>query len=196
LSAEIAALVRSAGLPHVDTVATSLGCMVAAQTLGDHGIPYGRAVLIGAFTVLDSRRLRLTNRIVSLLPRRLYQLGAPLLMAWVCGPVGNGRRHPFFGWIRRSDPTQVVKRTRWEIDRDFALELKKLTRPTLVLMGSEDRFVRDVDTEVAAITRALSHPESEVRMVPDAGHVFLPSGAAQTAVRAIRMFLNYSKEEV
>jgi pimeloyl-ACP methyl ester carboxylesterase len=193
-SAEIAALVRDAGLPPVDVVASSLGCIAAAQAVADHGVACDRLALVGPFTVLDSRRLRGARWVTALLPRRLYELAAPLLMGWICGPIGDGWRHPFFRWIRSSDPRQVVKRTGWEIDRDFSLDLKKLTQPTLVLLGAKDRFVPDVDDEAAALITALSNSESEVRLIPEAGHVLLTSGAVREAVQLIETFFRTARE--
>lgn len=194
LSAEVAALVAEAGLGKVDVVASSIGSIVAAQAIGDHAMVSGRIALVGPFTVLDSRRLRGVKRLTELMPRRLYQATAPLLMGWVCGPVGDGRRHPFFGWIRRSDAHQVAKRTGWEIDRDFTPEIKKLTQPVLVILGTDDRFVVSVGQEVAALSAALQNPDAEVRLIPGAGHVLLPSRAVSEAVRLIEHYLGSPDE--
>lgn len=188
-AAEVAELVRDAGLGEVDVVASSLGSVAAAQAVAEHGMSCRRLALVGPFTVLDSRRLRVVKAMTELMPRRLYRVTAPLLMAWVCGPVGDGRRHPFFRWIGRSDPQQVAKRTGWEIDRDFSSALERLTQPVLVLMGAEDRFVTSVEAEVATITRVLGNADSEVRVLPGAGHVMLPRRAVAETVRLIQEFL-------
>jgi pimeloyl-ACP methyl ester carboxylesterase len=82
----------------------------------------------------------------------------------------------------------------WEIDRDFSIDLKKLTQPTLVLLGAKDRFVPDVDDEAAALITALSNSESEVRLIPEAGHVLLTSGAVREAVQLIETFFRTARE--
>ncbi len=188
-SREVAELVRAHVPGEVDVLAASLGSIAAAQAIGDHGLPARRVVLVGTFTRVADTRLRANNLLVAVSPRRVYQALAPLLMAWVCGPVGDGRRHAFFRNVRRSDPTQVVKRTRWEIGRDFAPELAKIAAPTLVLMGERDRFVPDLDEQLDVLRRLVSRPGSELRTVAGAGHVLLPSAAVDAAVAAAEAFL-------
>lgn len=190
LSGEIARLVRTELTGQVDVLATSLGAVVAAQAIGDHGLEARRAVLIGAFTRVRDAQLRANNLLISVLPRSSYRLLSPWVLAWVCGPVGDGWRHPFFRHIRASDPVQVAKRTRWEVGRDFSTELAKIAQPTLILMGSRDRFVKDLDSEIRILRRLFRRPGSEVREVPAAGHVFLPSAAVDTAVEAAEDFLD------
>lgn len=190
LAAEIAALVREEGLQEVDVVASSIGCVAAAQAIGDHGLVCRRVALVGPFTVLDPRRLRAVKLAIALMPRRLYQATAPLLMAWVCGPVGDGRRHPFFRWIRKSDPHQVAKRTGWEIDRDFTPDFRKLGQPVLVILGAQDRFVVDVGKEMAALWAALPNPDKEIEVIPHAGHVMLPSKAVRATVQLIHRYFD------
>lgn len=185
----VAELVREQVPGEIDILAASIGSIAAAQAIGDHGLPARRVVLVGAFTRLGDARLRTTNLLVSASPRWMYRVIAPLLMGWVCGPIGDGRRHAFFGHVRRSDPMQVVKRTRWEIGRDFAPELAKITGRTLVLMGDRDRFVPDVDEQIAALERLVSRPGSAVRTIAGAGHVLLPRAAVDAAVEAAESFL-------
>ncbi|WP_432515089.1 SRPBCC family protein [Kineococcus sp. SYSU DK001] len=189
LAREIADLVTRARLGKVDVLATSLGSIAAAQAISQHGMSARRVVLIGTFTRLPAGRLRLTNRIIASTPRWGYRRLAPLLMSYVCGPVGDGADHPFFERIRRSDPVQVVKRTQWEVGRDFAPDLAALIPPTLVLMGARDRFVSDPQREVATIRRCLTSEESQVRLLPGAGHVLLPRAAVAAAVSAAEDFL-------
>lgn len=189
-SREVAELVRAQVPGEVDVLAASLGSLAVAQAIGDHGLAARRVVLVGTFTRVADTRLRVNNLLVAVSPRRVYQALAPLLMGWVCGPVGDGRHHAFFRHVRRSDPSQVVKRTRWEIGRDFAPELAKITAPTLVLMGARDRFVPDIDEQLDVLRGLVARPGSEVRSIADAGHVLLPRAAVDAAVAAAEAFLD------
>lgn len=189
LTDEIANAVSSEVVGPVDVLGQSIGTVVAARLSVRNGIDVRRVVLIGPFTKLEWRRLRVSNLMTRLSPRWLYRVSAPLLMAYVCGPVRDGWRHPFFAASFRSDPERVIKRTRWEIGRDFAGEFARIEAPTLVLVGAKDRFVPDPRREVARFRSLFAGKRAVVNVIPDAGHVLLPTAAVDRAVREIEAFL-------
>lgn len=190
LAAEIGAAARAALPGPWDLLGQSLGTIAAARIAGDAGTPVRKVVLIGTFTRLRRGALRIGNAVTALTPRPVYHLTAVPLMALVCGPVGDGWHHPFFAAVRTSDPAGVIKRTDWEIGRDFGADLRRLDAPCLVLMGARDRFVPDVDREIAALRALFADRPAGVVAIPDAGHVLLPTAAIARAVGEIEGFLS------
>jgi pimeloyl-ACP methyl ester carboxylesterase len=191
LTAEAVAALREVlptGTP-IDVLGQSIGTIVAAQLVARSDLDVRRVVLIGTFTGLNGRRLRLSNLLTRLTPRFVFRLAAPLLMAYVCGPVGDGWRHPFFRASARSDPNRIIKRTRWEIGRDFGRDLGAIDRPGLVLMGEGDRFVDDPVNEVQRLRSLFVGRPVRVETIPEAGHVLLPSAAIRRAIAEIESFL-------
>jgi pimeloyl-ACP methyl ester carboxylesterase len=189
LTREIIAAVQEEIQGYLDILGQSIGTVIAAQIADADRISVRRAVLIGTFTKLRWRTLLLSNLVTSITPRWLYRLTAAPLMAFVCGPVGDGRQHPFFAAARASDPEGTIKRTNWEIERDFSFDLLQLHVPTLILMGEEDRFVPDVEREISKLCTLFSGRPVRVVTIPHAGHVLLPTAAIATAVSNIEEFL-------
>lgn len=189
LAGEIVAAARAGVDGPVDVLGQSIGSILAAQVAGLLGDGVRRVVLVGTFTRLRWRLLRVGAALTRSTPRPLYRVTAGPLMALVCGPVGDGRGHPFLSTSADSDPKAVARRTRWQVGRDFSADLHAVEQPTLVLMGAADRFVPDVDAEVDKLRRLLADRPAEVRTIRDAGHVLLPSAAVATAVAAVEHFL-------
>ena len=171
-----------------DVLGQSIGSILAARVAARHH-QVRKVVLIGTFTRARWRALRVSNVLARRSPRLLYRLLSRPLMAIVCGPVGDGRRHPFLDAVQRSDPRAAARRTAWQVDRDFTPDLDALHHPTLVLMGGDDRFVPDVSAEVERLRSVLNDQPASLVVVPDAGHVLLPSAAVDTAVAKIEAFL-------
>jgi pimeloyl-ACP methyl ester carboxylesterase len=189
LSEEIArALRKELGEP-VDLLGQSIGTIFAAQLDAGSMIPSRRIVLCCTFTRLRWTALRLSNAMLRLTPSWLYRAIAPASMAIVCGPVGDGADHPFFAASRAARKEGIIKRTGWEIGRDFATDLARVRSPLLVLMGQKDRFVPNVGREVEKLARLFDGRDARVRLVPGAGHVVLPSGAIEFVIREIEGFL-------
>jgi pimeloyl-ACP methyl ester carboxylesterase len=192
LSDEVARTVKAELEGPLDLLGQSIGTIVAAQLSARPELDVRRVTLIGTFTRLRWTELRIGNAITGVTPRWLYRITAGPLMAWVCGPVGDGGRHPFFAAVRRSDPGGVIRRTGWEIGRDFSPDLLRIVRggrPALVLMGRGDRFVPDVEAEIGRLRALLADADARLVAIPDAGHVLLPSAAIARAVREIEGFL-------
>jgi pimeloyl-ACP methyl ester carboxylesterase len=188
LSAAIAGTLRAQAGDTFDLLGQSIGTIVAAQ-LSVQALPVRRVVLISTFLELNDFKLRLNNLLASLSPRWLYRLLTRPALAWQCGPVGDGHDHPFFARSADSDPALIVKRTRWEIGRDFHNDIAAIAQPLLVLMGEQDRFVQNAKREIDELTRLLAHRQAQVVAVPKAGHVFLPTPAIEFAVSWITEFL-------
>ena len=186
LAAEVAAAVRSVGGP-VDLLGQSIGTIVAAEVAAMPGVEVRRVALIATFTKLRWNVLRVSNFFARLTPRPLFRLTVGPLMAFVCGPVGDGRRHPFLPAVRRSHPGDAARRTAWQIGRDFAVELRKVRQPTLVLMGADDRFVPDAAREIRKLRGIFG--DDAVVPIAGAGHVLLPTPAIERAVKEIEAFL-------
>lgn len=180
----------------IDLWGQSIGTLVAAQLAARPELSVRRVVLVGTWTRLDwsIRRpwnpVRLSNRLTALTPRPLYRATTRPLMSLVCGPVGDGRDHPFFAHSEESERDDVVRRTGWEIGRDFSPELSRVEQPTLVMLGEDDRFVPDVGAEVAKLGAVFAGKRARVETVPGGGHVLLPSAAMTAAVRRMEEFLD------
>jgi pimeloyl-ACP methyl ester carboxylesterase len=173
----------------IDLLGQSIGTILAAQ-LASRQVPGVRkVVLIGTFTRLRWGSLRLSNLLTSLSPPWLYRMTTRPTMAYVCGPVGNGWDHPFFTTARESNPYGIVRRTGWEIGRDFTRDLDVLSGPAIVLMGADDRFVPDVWRDIEKLRSLYRGRPIDVVPIPDAGHVLLPSPAIGRAVDEIQAFL-------
>jgi pimeloyl-ACP methyl ester carboxylesterase len=190
LADEIADTVALAVSAPVDVLGQSIGSILAADLACRTAVDVRRVVLVSTFTVLRWRTLAVASALIPRTPAGLYRRTSALLMGLVCGPVGSGRDHPFLDAVRSSDPAAAAKRTDWEVGREFSVELSALAatgRPTLVLMGAADRFVRDVRSETARLAELFG--SSSVASVDGAGHVFLPHEAVTEAVERIERFL-------
>jgi pimeloyl-ACP methyl ester carboxylesterase len=170
----------------VDLVGQSIGTLVAAEIAAGGALSVRRTVLINTFTRVREPAVGLSARLSAFAPPSLQELVAPLLMVVVCGPVGDGRRHPFFAAVRASDPALARRRTLWQVDRDFAPLLARVQAPLLVLLGERDRFAPPDDRERV---RAAVDGRGEVDAIPGAGHVLLPSAAIADAAERIERFL-------
>jgi pimeloyl-ACP methyl ester carboxylesterase len=189
LTREIIAAAQKELQEDLDVLGQSIGTIVAAQIAAANEVTVRKAVLIGTFTRLRWRTLLLSNLVTSIMPRWLYRLTAAPLMAMVCGPVGDGLQHPFFTAARASDPEGTIKRTTWEIERDFSPDLLQLHIPTLILMGEEDRFVPNIRREVSTLRTLFAGRSAKVVTIPHGGHVLLPTSAIATAACTIEEFL-------
>lgn len=191
LAAEIAAILETEVDTEFDLMGQSIGTIVAAQLATLHALPVRKVVLTCTFTKLRWNTLRLSNFLTRLTPIWLYRLTTRPIMAMVCGPVRDGADHPFFEASKNSDKADVIRRTAWQIDRDFTGDLEKIYEPLLILMGEDDRFVPDARKEIEKLRIICSdHQGAEIKTIPDAGHVFLPSQAITTATLEIDGFLS------
>ena len=169
----------------------SIGSIAAAQLATDYELPVKQVALMCTFTKLNWTQLRISNFFMRLTPNWLYRLTTRPVMAYVCGPVLDGDDHPFFWASRNSDKSKVIKRTAWQIDRDFTPDLNKIQRPLLVLMGKQDRFVPDAEQEIKKLSGMYRmKQDASVEAIAEAGHVFLPSHAINLAIQRIDDFLS------
>lgn len=189
LSEEIGRALRRELSEPVDLLGQSIGTIFAAQLDGGAMIPTRRIVLCCTFTRLRWTALRVSNALLRLTPGPVYRAIAPLSMAIVCGPVGDGADHPFFAASKAARKEGVIKRTAWEIGRDFRADLARVRSSLLVLMGEKDRFVPNVADEVERLERLFGGRDARIRLIPGAGHVVLPSKAIQFVIREIETFL-------
>ena len=190
LATEIATQIRAEGQSAFDILGQSIGTIVAAQVATLHQLPARKVVLTCTFTILRWRLLRLVVVLLKFTPAWLYRLTAPLTIALSCGPVGDGRQHPALTAARQADKGSAARRTAWQIDRDFAVDLARIQTPLLILMGDSDRFVPNARREIARLRQVFAQrPAARVDVIPGAGHIFLPSHSIQLAVARIEEFL-------
>ena len=186
LAAEIAAAARDATSGKVDMLGQSIGTLLAAEIATGGTLAVRRIALIGTFTRVRDRSLRIANALSALSPYALQRWASPALLALVCGPVGDGRRHPFFSASRRSVFSRTRRRTAWQLARDFAPLLRRLDKPLLVVLGERDQFMPRGDADRV---RAAVQPRGRVVAIPSCGHVLLPSAAIERAAAEIGEFL-------
>jgi len=190
LSAEIAASIRAENRPTFDLLGQSIGTILTAQVASRHNLPVRKVALMCTFTILRWQLLRIVAAVTKYTPRGLYRLTSPLTIILSCGPVGDGWHHPCFEGTRNSDQRSVAKRTAWQINRDFAIDLARIQQPLLILMGDSDRFVPNAAREIERLRFIFAaHPAARVDVIPGAGHIFLPSLAIRLAVGKIAEFL-------
>jgi len=190
LTAEIAKTIKTEAKGEIDLYGQSIGTILAAQLASLHGLPVRKVALTCTFTRLSWTMLRAGNFIMSLTPAWLYRLTVPWLMKIACGPVGDGNRHLFFRAVRQSNKRAMMKRTGWEINRDFSADLARIHNPLLILMGEKDRSVSNAAREIEKLRRLFAGHPARIVTIPDAGHVFLPSAAVAFAAKQIEEFLN------
>lgn len=195
LTAEIAGQIAASVPGPFDLFGQSIGTIPAAQIASAGALPVRKLVLCCTFTRLRWTALRVSNALVAITPRWLFAATAPGLMKLVCGPVGDGGNHPFFEASRRADKHGVMKRTAWQIDRDFSPDIAAVQLPMLVLMGEQDRFVPDLGREVEKLRALLAGRPAALHTVAQAGHVFIPSQAVASAARLISEFLRADSPE-
>jgi pimeloyl-ACP methyl ester carboxylesterase len=172
-----------------DIVGQSIGTWLAAEVAQRRRERVGRVVLMSTFTRTRTVSLWLSALITRLSPRKIYRATTPRLMALACGPVGDGGNHPFLAGVASSDQKGVARRTKWQIRRDFSSRLGSIPQPTLVLLGGDDRFVPRRRREFGRIRGQFTGGGDRVVVIPDAGHVFLPSAAIDRAADEIERFL-------
>jgi pimeloyl-ACP methyl ester carboxylesterase len=173
-----------------DVVGQSIGTWLAAEVAQRQRKKVRRVALMSTFTRTRTVSLWLSALITRLSPRKIYCATTPRLMAVACGPVGDGGKHPFLTGVANSDQEGVARRTKWQIGRDFAPRLGGIPQPTLVLLGAADRFVPRRKREFGRIRSQFTGFDDRVVVIPDAGHVFLPSAAIDRAVTEIENFLS------
>ncbi|MER8839686.1 alpha/beta hydrolase [Mesorhizobium sp. M0913] len=188
LSTSIANVLREEVRGSFDLLGQSIGTILVAQ-VSMQGLPVRRVVLISTFLRLTDFKLKLSNLLAGVLPRRLYRIFSRPVLKWACGPVGDGYHHPFFDKSAESDPRHIIKRTGWEIGRDFRQDVGSISQRLLILMGAKDRFVPNVQREIHQLRSLLVRRDAKVVAVPGAGHVLLPTSAIGFAVLQIREFL-------
>jgi len=194
LSTEIADKIKSLKIGRIDIFGQSIGTILAAQVASLHGLDVGKVVLVGTFTKLNWNKLKFSNFILRLTPGWLYRLSSPTIMALVTGPVGDGKKHPFFEASKNSDKAGVIKRTSWEINRDFAEDLIKVDTPSLFLMGEKDRFVTSAQKEINRLKRLFADHPAKIVSIANAGHVLLPSSAISFSINQMEDFLKNKSE--
>ncbi len=169
----------------------SIGTILSARVASDYDLPVRKVSLMCTFTKLPWNQLRVSNFFMRMTPDFLYRLTTRPVMSYVCGPVHDGEDHPFFEASRNSDKSKVVKRTAWQIDRDFSEDLSEISQPLLILMGKEDRFVPDAEEEIKKLSTIFRmKSDASVEAVAEAGHVFLPGHAIELVVKRIDDFLS------
>jgi len=188
LSCAIAGILRERLNEPFDLLGQSIGTIIAAK-VAVQALPVRRVVLISTFLRLNDFKLRFSNLLAALSPRWLYRLLSRPVLMWQCGPVGDGNARPFLVRSAESDPSFIVKRTRWEIGSDFHDDIAGVGQPLLVLMGERDRFVPNARREIDELRQVVTGRDARVLGVPTAGHVLFPTLAIDFAVLQIEEFL-------
>lgn len=173
-----------------DVVGQSIGTWLAIEVALRRSEAVRRVVLIATFTRTRTWPLRVSAFITRWLPRRLYRAMTPALMAVTCGPIGDGKTHPFLRTVGSSHQRSVAKRTRWQIGRDMSTRMRLIGKPALVLLGASDRFVPRRKREFARIRSIFTGSDDRVVVIPRAGHVMLPSAAIDLAATETLAFLD------
>jgi pimeloyl-ACP methyl ester carboxylesterase len=175
--------------PKFDLVGQSIGTWIATLVANNFDSQVEKVVLVSTFLRARGMALRISALLTRTTPGPLYRVSTPWLMALVCGPVGDGRYHPFLAGVAHSDQKGVAWRTAWQIGRDFSSNLRGLSKPTLVIMGESDRFIPNRSLQIDSLRTIFERSHGHVVTVPHAGHVLLPTKAVEAATQHIEKFV-------
>ena len=185
LADEIAQLIPE----RCDLVGQSIGTWLAAEVAVRRRAAVRRVVLVSPFTRVRNITLRGSALFTRLMPRWLYRSTTPGLMAVACGPVGDGKEHPFLDGVANSDQAGVARRTRWQVGRDVTDLFRSVEQPTALVLGGSDRFVPRRGREWKHLAEIFFRPDDRVEILEDTGHVLLPSESVDQAAKIIDEFL-------
>ena len=167
----------------------SFGNLLAAAVAEGSNLPVEQLLLVSPFTRLPNWKVALGVTVLSLTPPPLYRATARLGGRYLFGPAGDQPDHPFFDSLRRSPPRDVARRTNWLRKRSFASVFSGLSAPTRVWLGAEDRLV-DLDAQKAYFSGLAGRRDHvELTMIPESGHVVLPSTAVASTREQLRSAL-------
>ena len=166
----------------------SIGTVITALSSAQLGDKVIKVALMCTFTKLNWNKLRLSNFIMAIMPDFLFKVTSRPTMAYVCGPVGDGKNHPFFESSKAAPKKNIVKRTAWQIGRDFAQDLVKTKKPLLILMGEKDLFVKNTRKEIERLREIFMGKDAVIKTTPKGGHVFLNSPSIKFAVSELNKF--------
>jgi pimeloyl-ACP methyl ester carboxylesterase len=177
-----------AGRREVTCWTQSFGAAVLALVLQRRPFDVGRLVLVSPFTRLAAWKVRSARVVTALTPTPLYRRAIPPLARVAFGPPGDDPDFPFFAGLARGTSTDLARRMGWLVGADFAPALTALPAvPTGVWFGARDRLIdrhRERD-----FFGALARSSGAVSVVPDAGHVIVPTAAVDQARREIAEWL-------
>lgn len=167
------------GLAEVNLVGFSLGGHIAAQFASQQGHRVKKLVLVGPAGMHDNAHPMAD--VLSLPPEEL--VGRLVANMDVLMPYLPKGPDPDFAAARYREMTTVA-RLIWEKPRDqkFVRYLHRVTMPTLVIWGEEDRLI---PAQHAEIWRKFL-PKADVRIFKDAGHLVLDE--RPEAARAVAEF--------
>ena len=185
---EIVAIVNEEINEPFHLLGQSIGTVMAALSSAKLGEQVAKVALMCTFTKLNWNKLRLSNFFMAAMPDFLYKASSGPTMAYVCGPVGDGKNHPFFESSKAAPKKNIVKRTAWQIGRDFAKDLEKAEKPVLIIMGEKDRFVRNPGKEIDRLREIFRGKDAIIKTTPKGGHVFLNSSSIKFAVSELNKF--------
>jgi len=168
----------------------SFGNLLAAAVAERSSRSVERLLMVSPFTRLPNWKAALGVTVLSLTPEPLYRATAKLGGRYLFGPAGDQPDHSFFDSLRRTPPGDVARRTNWLRGRTFASLFSSLSAPTHVWLGAEDRLV-DLEEQRAFFTD-LATRKSHVglTMIPDCGHMVLPSTAVASTQEQLRTALS------
>lgn len=186
---EIVKVIQEKGPATFDLCGQSIGSLLAAAVSAKLPNKTKHLVLTCTYTRVRNMIMGISNIFLRLTPVFLYKIITPLSMRFICGPVGDGKNHPFFKELEFGNKKAIMRRTAWQINRDFSQELSLVSVPMLVINGENDRFVPRRSQEFQTIRKIVAgKKQGELHAIPNAGHVLLSSAAIQEAVKKIEDF--------
>lgn len=190
LAKEMISVIIKSKIRRFDLMGQSIGSWLAALIAAELPKNTNKVILTCTFTRVKNRSLIIGNVILKYTPNFLYKILMPFFMSYYCGPIGDGKNHPFFFALKKSSKDKMVKRIRWQINRDFSADLEDITAPTLVLMGSKDRTLPNRDADIEHIKNITeSKNNGYFKLIPECGHVILPTKAIDYTTIHILDFL-------
>lgn len=167
------ALEEGFGSEPVDVFGISTGGSIAQQLAADHPETVRRLVLSSTACRLGADGRVLQRRVAARLRRGAYRQASAVMTAGIVPPRRGQHAAAAAAWLAtpkiiHSDADAADMATTIEAEDDFDLaRCNTITAPTLIVVGSEDRFYsRELFGETARLI-----PRSRVRIFEGRGHV-------------------------
>ena len=155
--------------------AQSFGTLIATAPRLARSVAVRRFVLVSGFSMLAQLKALLATLLLAVTPTWLYRLTIAPMGRWLFGPPGDQPRHPFFAALARGTSPTARRRTSWLRRRSFAAQFADTPAPTRVWLGAHDRLIRLGEERAFFAAQAGRRADYELTMMPDCGHLVLPS---------------------
>jgi pimeloyl-ACP methyl ester carboxylesterase len=156
----------------------SFGNLLAIRAAKSKILNVTQLFLVSAFDSLPSLTISTENFAGKWTPALIYRQTIKPVGRYIFGPCGNQRDHPFFDALQRAPGMVFARRTNWLHNRSFRDEFMSISQPANIWLGAKDRLI-DLDRQCEFFGKVSQRSRYTLRMLPDCGHVVLPSDSVE-----------------